>query len=223
MLIYNLLEYISILSLVCFCIFLYFIYRVIKSTIKKESKSFAYYLMRVQSKVYNIAEGFTPMILVLIIVSTLVTSEVAQQIIGIHNLETKSNGIYCFYVAASQNGGESYTLPARIRIATETYDDHDGKNHKTTVYYIEKVYFPNGSFLEIGDSQAVRINESAQHYTSDGDEWSLTLLNKHAYSPYVEETNRLSPVNISLLVIRLSSTTFVLYACLRKESNTHGN
>lgn len=216
---YDLLWYISLLSPICVLIVIYFFYLVIKSVFLKKERAFFYELTQLRTGLYGITGKFTIFALVLVLISTLATSRVAHQIVGIHNLELKSSGTYCFFVEAKRAGGTSYVLPAQIRVEPETYEYSDGKTKTYINYYIEKVCFSNGSILEIDDPEDIGINETVYYSAPNGDEWALTLLNKHAYSPYVIETNKATPLAITYLVVQLLAISFLLYTCLQKEND----
>ena len=148
--------------------------------------------------------------LIVALVSTLISSTVLHQLIGIHNLELKPDGTYCFYVEAHRTGSSTYVLPAQIRV----FNDVDKGESE---YFIEKVYFSNGGWLDADDGESDAIGEPSYFYDDD-DEWSLTLLNQHAYSPYVTETNNANWLNITILLIQTISISLLLYAWCCKDS-----
>ena len=116
-------------------------------------------------------------------------------------------------------GRQSYTLPAQVRIEKETEEVDDNKSRTYTYYYIEKLFFTNGEVLDIEEWDSVEINKTSFHTDSDGNEWDLTLLNKHAFSPYAEETNNADWFDITILTLEVMSMVFLLYAFFRKEKN----
>ena len=117
---YNLLWYISLVSGLCILIVIYFLYLVIKSVLKKKERAFFYELTELRTALYGITGEFTIFVLLLVLISTLITNRAVHQIVGIHNLELKSNGTYCFFVEATCVGEDSYILPAQIRVESET-------------------------------------------------------------------------------------------------------
>lgn len=159
--------------------------------------------------------------LIVALIATPITSTAIHQLVGIHNLELKPDGEYCFYVKVSCSTDESYTLPAQIIKVTESFEAGEGKSVKQTKYYIRRVFLANGGYLDNKDGDPVKIGESCSYYDSKTEEeLSFVLLNEHAYSPYVEETNNANWLNSILLVIKLALISFNLYAlCHKNRSN----
>ena len=161
----------------------------------------------------NIAKPF----LIVALIATLITSTAIHQLVGIHNLQLKPDGVYCFYVEATRFSKKSYTLPAQVKVETESLEVSEGKEEKRTNYYIERVFFPNGGYLDIEDSDPVKIGGSCYYHDMDtDDEWAFVLLNEHAYSPYVTESNNASWLNIILLAAKLLSISFTQYVLSHK-------
>jgi len=116
---------------------------------------------------------------------------VTRHVFDIHNLETESEGVYCYYVTVSNKDNE-YTLPAQISIIHNSADDPDGHPYYWTEYHIEKVYFTNGGYLTFEYDNEVEINTTTSLIDANERDWNCTLLNKHGYSPYIKEVNNLS-------------------------------
>ena len=62
------------------------------------------------------------------------------------------------------------------------------------------------------------INEANFCYDKDNNEWIVTLLNKHAYSQYITETDNAKWYDIIFMVIKVISPSFLLYALYRKNN-----
>lgn len=214
---YRLLRYASSLP-VCICILGmgYYIFIALKSLCKREHLPFSTWLDRIKAEA-NIAGSFTIPLLIIALCGVLITNTAVHQLVGIHNLNLKPEGTYCFYVEAHRYGGKTYTLPAQISVEKETVEVSEEKSKTYTYYYIEKVFFSNGGWLDTSDNESVKIGESAHHWTADGEEWELTLLNEHAFSPSVTETNNATEIDIAFLLIEVISVSFFLYAIARKD------
>ena len=141
---------------------------------------------------------FPVLILSLLVIISLLFNDTLHQLVGIHNLKYKSEGQYCFYVDAQNENGKTYTLPAKIRV--ECDDDRQ--------YYVEAVYFANGGFLSFYGEDPVKINETVSMYDEDT-EWNITLLNEHAYSPYVSETDNTQVGDFILIFVNVIPIIFL--------------
>ena len=217
MLIYRLLGYVSnIATFLCIITLGYYIFTAIRRLVKRERISFCEWIREIKYDVQNFAGSFTKVFLIVSLIATLITNTTIHHLVGIHNLKLKPEGTYCFYVEAQSYGGKTYTLPAQIRVEKET-DEVNDKRKTYTYYYIEKVFFSNGGWLNTEDNEPVYINEPSYHYESGGDEWELVLLNEHAYSPYVEETNNASWLDMTFMFVEVLSISFLLYALCRKD------
>lgn len=147
------------------------------------------------------------------LLGVLITNAAVHQLVGIHNLELKPEGTYCFYVEAHREGGNTYTLPAEIEVS-----DTESQTH--TNYYIKKVLFSNGSWLDADDGEPDDIGKPSAFFDDDSD-WELTLLNEHAYSPLVKETDNADWLDITFLLINLSAVAmFLRIACRKRAPST---
>lgn len=214
MFIYNILKYVSsAAATICIISAGYYIYLLIR-----ERFSINEWLNAIKHGIHSFAGNKTRMILIIALLAAIVTNTALHQLVGIHNLHLKPEGTYCFYVEAKRNGGKTYTLPAQISIERETEDVSDEKTKTFTYYYIEKVYFSNGGWLDTSGNEPVEIGESSYHYDYETeDEWELVLLNEHAYSPYVTETNNADWIDITFMLIKVLPISFLLYALCRRE------
>lgn len=149
------------------------------------------------------------------------TNAAAQELLGINDIEFKSSGTYCYLVKIENNKYE-YVLPGQIRIENDSVEYEYGLETHTrhyTNYYIEKVHFSNGGYLYFNDFD-VEPGIRATEYDQNGNEWICTLLNKHAYSPNIDETTHLSTKNICFLIFELASIIFAIVCLSCKKVNT---
>lgn len=219
MLIYRILTYVSsIAASICVILVGYYIYQAIRRAFKKEAFSFSYWLGEIRDTAQSFAGNISTGLLVISLVGALITNTAVHQMVGIHNLELLPEGTYCFYVQACQYGGKTYTLPAQIEIEKESVEVSDEKSKTYTYYYIEKVYFSNGGYIDADDGEHDRIGKTSYLYDSNDDEWELVLLNEHAYSPYISETNNAQWIDILFLMINVLPISVVLYAVCKKEN-----
>lgn len=219
MLIYRLLKYAStFLKSACILVFGYYLWRAIRRIVKSEF-SFTEWIGDIRNEVCSWFGKYAKPLLMVALISTLLTNTTVHQIVGIYNLKILPAGTYCFYVEAHRIGGKTYTIPSEVKIEKETEEVGDNRERTYTYYYIERLFFSNGTEIEIDVWDSVQINESAYHTDSNGEEWELTLLNKHAYSPQMEETNNTDWFGVTLLVIEVLSVAFLLFAMYWKKSN----
>lgn len=216
---YRLLKYVSFVADFSILIFLYYIYQAIKSFFKKQKWSFKEWIDEIGCELYGIAGKWSQIILIISSIALLVTNTTIHQFVGINNLELKPEGTYCFYVEATSNSGKNYTLPAQIRIEKESEEVGEGKERTYTYYYIEKVVFSNGGYLNTEDLESVKINEATYFYDNDDNEWELVLLNEHAYSPDIKETNNATWFDITFLSLEIISISILLYALFKNKKN----
>ncbi len=217
MFIYRLLDYVSKIAVfICIITLGYYIFKAIRSLVRRDPISFNEWIGDIWYEVQGVAGNHTKVFLIISMIAILITNTALHQIVGIHNLKIKPEGTYCFYVEASRLGGKTHTVPAEIKIEKETEEVGD-KERTYTYYYIERLAFPNGTEIEIDVWDSVQINKSAYHIDSNGDEWELTLLNKHAYSPQIEETNNADWFSISILAIETLSVAFSLFVLCWKD------
>ena len=168
----------------------------------------------------TLAGNLTKNLIIISSVALLLTSPTIHQLVGINNIKLKPEGTYCFYVEAKKQGEKTYTLPAKIRIEEEREEVSENKERIYRFYYIEKVYFPNGGWLDTEDLDEVELNEASYFYDDNDDEWELTLLNEHAYTPEVAETNNATWIQIVFLSIGIASIIIVLYAISKRKEPT---
>ena len=137
-----------------------------------------------------------------------------HQLIGLHNLEFEETGTHCYFVTIS-NEKHSYTLPAEISIEEESTDT----SHKIRRYYIEKVYFSNGGFLQFDERDYVQIGKTYSFYDQDEQLWDCVLLNQHAFSPYIQETNHAPWYSVVFFFIGLAANGFLIIV-IKKHLST---
>ena len=211
MIIYNVLKFVRYLLPFLLIMLGYYLFILIKSKVKKEPITIGQWLVQIQAELVAMAGKFATPLLLIVILASLVTSQAVHQLVGIHNLELKPEGTYCFYVEATNEKGKTYVLPAEIDVVIE-YADQVSKD-----YYVKSVYFSNGGYLDTCDMDPLQIGDHSWHETYDGDEWKIRLLNKHAYTPEVEETNNATSEDIASLIVELLIPAFFLFALCYKE------
>ena len=214
---YQLLKCISWPASFSILIILYYIYKAIKVFFKKQKWTFKEWIDEIGIELYSLAGKWSQIILIVSSIALLLTNTTIHQFVGINNLKLKPEGTYCFYVEATRNYGKTYTLPAQIRIEKESEEVGEGKERTYTYYYIEKVIFSNGGYLNTEDLERVEIDESSYFYDDEDNEWELILLNEHAYSPNVKETNNATWFDITILSIEIISISILLYALLKNK------
>ena len=218
MFIFNLLKYISYsLMGVCLLIFVCCVWKAIRSIIKRNF-SVNKWLVEIRSDLVDWFGNHAKWFLIAALLSILLTNTAVHQFVGIYNLKILPAGTYCFYVEAFQSDGKTYTVPAEVKIKKESEEIGD-KNRTYTYYYIERFFFSNGNEIELNVWDSVEINEPAYHIDLNGDEWNLTLLNKHAYSPQIKETNNVNRIDVTFLAIEVIPILFLLFAMYRKIEN----
>lgn len=224
MFIYNIIETVSSIAVtLCTLTSVYYIWKMAKSFFQGQKLSFSDCIAPIRDLVGNLAGSITKPLLIVSLIATIITSTAIHQLVGVHNLQLKPEGTYCFYVEANRYGANTYVLPAQVRVEKDTEEVSEGKKRTFTYYYIEKVFFSNGGWLDTEESEPTEINESTYYYDYDADdEWELVLLNEHAYSPYVPETNNADWLDITFLFIKVLSIGFSLFAlCYKTQKTEH--
>lgn len=127
---------------------------------------------------------------------------------GGRSLTREYRGVYCYYVNIRQLGKSTeYILPAQIRVDMEQMggNTEDDDVYTQRYYYIEYVYFSNGGYLDFtyNGAYAEDLIHSVYIEERDGTAWECTVLNEHAYSPMVEETQRVKPRAVIELVFMI--------------------
>lgn len=219
MFIYRLLKYASYFVPICILVSGYYVWRAIRNLTRKDF-SYTKWIGDIQRELCSFFGRYVKPLLMISLISTLLTNAAVHQIVGVHNLKIKPAGTYCFYVEASRFDGKTYTVPAEVKIEKETEEVGDNKERTYTYYYIKRLFFSNGTEIEIDVWDSVQINKATYHTDSNGGEWELTLLNKHAYSPQIEETNNASWFDITILSIEVLSVAFLLFALYWKNNET---
>ena len=160
------------------------------------------------SGISNLASEFTQEKKITVFVSilamcfALAVSPVVHKAIGLHNLLLEDEGVHCYYIKITDYKN-TYTLPAGIRIEKE----------ETTNFYLEKVYFSNGECLDFSDNDSIYIDDPSYMYDQNDKEWEVRLINEHAYSQYIQETDE-SVVYIVFLVVELFVLMLTILSCI---------
>ncbi len=213
MVFYRLLKYVSYFSYLSILIILYYTFQAVCSLFRKQKLAFGEWIDKIGRELYGLAGKWSQVILTISAIALLLTNTTIHQIVGINNLELKPDGTYCFYVEATNNYGKTYTLPAQIRIEKQQQEER-GEERTYTYFYIEKIIFSNGGYLNTEDLDNVEISKPSYFYDGDN-EWELVLLNEHAYSPDIKETNHANWANITFLSLEIISISIMLYALFK--------
>ncbi len=219
MILYRILQWISYIAYFPILIVIYYVFKAIRGLFKKHKLTFNEWIGMIGQELYNFAGNWTKILFIASAIALLLTDPAVHQLVGINNLKIKPEGTYCFYVEATRNGDKTYTLPARIRIEEYREDEDERRVRVYRYYYIERVYFSNGGFLDTEYLDDVSINKPIVFCDDNDNKWELVLLNEHAYTPEVKETNNASWISITILCIQTVSLIIVLYA-LSKSKKT---
>lgn len=223
MFIYKIFDYFAmIVAFLCGIALAYHAVEAICHLVKKEGLSYASWISELKyefKEVGSLSLGLfsSKTFFILALLAAFITNATVHQLVGIHNLYLKPEGTYCFYVEANRSDGKVYTLPAKVRITKDPKEPDHERGKSTTYYYIEEIYFSNGGWLDTKDNEDVAINEQSYLYDSDGIRWSVVLLNEHAYSPHVEETNNAGWLGVTLALMEIVPIAFSLYILCRKD------
>lgn len=99
-------------------------------------------------------------------------------LLGCEDIRIMPEGTYCYYVYATNEKNNTYTLPANIQKT-------DGK------YFVHNVYFNNGGYLYFSDGDFFDFDEDVAYFDQNNNEWSINLTaNKTSHSK-VKEKNPL--------------------------------
>lgn len=162
-------------------------------------------------------------LLIISFFTALISNNVVQELIGIDDIRLKDEGTYSYYVEIS-NDKYNYTLPAQIRIEKDidVTETENGATTKTrNCYTVERVYFTNGGYLDFDSDYITDIKETSYGIDQKGDYWEYTILNKHAYSPYIKETSALNFINIFLLILEIVTIGFVTLTLIINQKHTN--
>lgn len=222
MLLYRLLQYAAaFVSFFCVVTVFYWIYKAIQSKAKGWPFTIKDWVLQIQGETQGFFGKATTIVIVVGLIGSILTSTAAHQLVGIHNLVLLPEGTYCFYAEISPSyEDDTVTLPAQVLIDKETIDVSDERSKTHVYYYIEKVFFPTGESIEIDIWEPDIIGETVYHRDTSGNEWNITLLNKHAYSPYVEESNNANWLAILLWAIEAVPILTVFLCICKKEDDT---
>lgn len=226
MFLYNLLKWVAVIAFAICCVTLaVYLWKAIKALFAKEKLSFGGWMQEIKTDVLAATKGFARPILIISLIGAVITNTAIHQLFGVHNLLLKPTGTYCFYVEACHFNGQSYTLPAEIRVEYETEDVGNDKQRTHKRYYINTIFFSNGELLEFSGNYSAEIGETDSYYERNtGDKWRLTLLNEHAYTPHVTETNNATWADIASAFVDIFPIAFLLFIlCYKDRSDDTAN
>jgi hypothetical protein len=113
-------------------------------------------------------------------------------------LEYENGGTYCYYVQVIPQYGDNavYTLPGQIRVEVDEYDDGE-KRHYNREYFIEKVFFDDGTYLDFtNNGEDTTLTGSVTLEDQYEEEWKCTIINEHAYSSEFKETTHVTTYGV---------------------------
>lgn len=130
--------------------------------------------------------------------------------LGCNDIRIMSDGIYCYYVLATNENNDTYTLPAKIEKSHETYGDET--DERTRIYYtIHNVYFDNGGYLYFDSPDYFSYGSYTTEYDQNGNEWKIELTNNKTVHHSVEEN---VDMGIGWIVFSVLSSLAVLISCV---------
>lgn len=164
---------------------------------------------------YENSKVKTSMAIILVMVLFLAGNKTFLELIGHHSLEYENSGTYCYYVELTEyHGDNTYTLPAQIRVEVDSDDDEE-RRHYWRNYYIEKVYFDDGEYLDFTENlENTSLSGTISLYDQYETEWKCTILNKHAFCPHIEETSHVTTWSIVELILLLLIVLYNWIGCM---------
>ena len=117
-------------------------------------------------------------------------------------LSARGNGVYCYYVeAVEENTKSEYTVPAKISVESWIEDDGDGRSRGGFDYYIEQLYFDDGTVIVFDHYTDASFKSYTTCYDKAGNRWACKLTEQHAYSKSVQETSFISVYRVVELFV----------------------
>ena len=156
-----------------------------------------------------------PTVLMLFLVLSLTLgSTYIRQLFNQWNLKTVSSGTYTYYVELQKKDSKKiYTLPAGICVSS----GDDGNE-----FVLDSAYFSNGNGLHFDYDDELILGEKVTVTDSEErNEWECKLLNKKAYSPYIEETNHLTWPNFIRYILAVLYVVILWYQYILQVKNNN--
>lgn len=127
----------------------------------------------------------------------LFTNSTFNELIGFDKpLSERDAGDYCYYVEATDDVGNEYTVPAKISVDKWVEDDGNGRSDGVIEYDLKQLIFDDGTVINIEDGRDASFKHANLFYDTEGNEWECRLTEKHAYSDIVQETSFVNPRNV---------------------------
>lgn len=146
-----------------------------------------------------------------------------QQKIGLYNYNLLKEGTYCFNIKVISSYDnedlEGNIYPAQIHISHED-DEIEGDyfdKHRTKINIFLDAIYINDTILKFDNFEydmPISVNKEFYAVDNEENEYDLKLLDKHAYSKHVKETNNCTKINILFLLIESFSIIFAIRALL---------
>lgn len=119
-------------------------------------------------------------------------------LLGCEDIRIMPEGTYCYYVYATNEKGNTYTLPANI-------EKIDGN------YYVHNVYFNNGGYLYFSDGDFFDFDEDITYFDQNNNEWTINLTTNKTSHSKVKEKN---PLRISWLLMVFVFAISLAVSCI---------
>lgn len=111
-------------------------------------------------------------------------------------LSERDAGDYCYYVEATDDAGNKYTVPAKISVDKWLEDDGNGGSDGVIEYDLKQLIFDDGTVINNEDGRDASFKHANHFYDTEGNEWECRLTEKHAYSNSVQETSFVNPRSV---------------------------
>lgn len=144
-----------------------------------------------------------------------------QQLINYHHLKREPvGGTYAYYVIATSDNSQEYTLPAAVSISYEPdadlrYNhntfDYEEKTTYSDAFIVNRIYFKNGGYLYFEDPLIFsKPNEVIYATDQNARDWEIELTDNYTKSEFIKEYNPLDKFDY-LFHICVTMLAFVQY------------
>lgn len=123
--------------------------------------------------------------------------------IGSEDIRMMPSGTYCYYVEATNEKDQTYTLPANIEKINQDY------------FVVHNVYFKNGGYLYFEDCENFKFKEKEHVIDQNENFWDLKLTNIRTTHEKVKETKTYKFTDfigaiVSIVAILFSGTMYFI-------------
>ena len=88
------------------------------------------------------------------------------------DIRLQARGVYCYYVEATNENGNTYTLPARVIKGTKSNSFYEGCGVDED-YYVTNVYFKNGGYLYFETGNYFDYDKTEQYADQNDENWDI--------------------------------------------------